>query len=1597
MDHLFTDVLDHFPRNVNTRYMLAQPNVGVHRIRRPTTARRGDCPMDRVSFGVFGEEGTGSLTDISWNALRTINGSQRDGFEELCVQLASLESPRDAYSNRPGSPDGGVEFYCVLPNGDEWGWQAKFFLERLEKDQWRQLDRSVKRALDAHTNLKRYFVCVPRNRSDGRGPGITTELDRWNKRVDQWSEWAAERDMDVEFVWWGSTELIGLLSEESRAGLSAYWFSDQQRFSQDWFGNRLDEALESVGPRYTPKVHIEVSVAEQLRLFGRDGETLGFVRANAKDVEDAFRLLRPRQGRDGGLDEQVGFTTLAEVGASIHALFRQLNAAPDKDFMIAPLIEAVDDALDRLDDSLSIVSKFESSSKSVAEAASDDQQNRPNPFDERRSILNNLHRALRIARANLKRANPLVNGALLILDGEAGTGKTHLLCDFARERVSSGMPTILLTGQRFQSRDVPWVQALQQLNLADLDAERFLGGLQAAAQTANARALLIVDAINEGEGPAIWPPHIASFLMQVRRYPWIACVLSIRSIYEEIVIPEHVRVTAIKVTHRGFVGRSYDAARAYFEHYGLVLPSTPLLQPEFDNPLFLKLFCQGLRGKGVQQLPRGQYGISEAFDGLIEDVNKRLSRQLNYNPDDRPVHEALSMLAAAFAQQRTRWIPQRDAAEIANALVPSTGFSDSFYRALVSEGLLLENPNFLDPKRPGKIVSIAFERFADHLIADHLIDSNVDSDDPASAFRSAGGLQFLVDENNFSWRGVLEALCIQIPERYGVELPQLQPTLFESRWQCSAFLTSLRWRSSDVRTDDERHQFIELLRRGNGVTRDEVFGTLLQVATAPDHPLNADFLHEFLQRWSMPDRDARWSIYLHEAYANGEGGPVDRLLDWTNDPSIEVRDALDGDVVDLAATALAWMFSTSNRFVRDRATKGVVWLLTGRIAATGRLVKRFREVDDPYVVERVYAAAYGVATRCHDPRELEELATIVYQSVFAGAEPTPHILLRDYAKGVVERALHLGADIDVDASLLRPPYHSQWPDVPSDEELSQLSPRPELADIKPFDPIRAEELIHFSVMDWDFARYIIGAERSRGPWLASRLQAEPSRSPEEQMVELERALPDPAARALQAYRVAKREEPLRISFLASGDDETISSADAFYVPDRDITNEEYESAVEASERAYHRFLDMLGPRDHERYLAIEQALEGKDKWLDLKLIQRYVLWRVFDLGWSVERFGRFDVRVNDERWRESSKPERIGKKYQWIAYHEILAYIADHFQFDSGYTDDSSRHDYCGPWQLNTRDIDPTATTRLQSRASVTRKQKEQWWQGPAFVNWRQDTADHEWLVEEDGLLELTDSLRVKSSSDDPMWLNLRALRTWRAPSLAEIGEEAKGRREVWLHANAYLVNVEQAEAFYQWAMEVDFLGRWMPEPRDEIDTFLGEHVWAPAFMAGIGVNAEDPIPVEHESRICPTDVRITASAYLSEANGYDCSVEQSHSFLVPYPLLVRGMELRWLGNSADFFDSEGSLAAFDPDPTGSDASLLVREDLLAQFLEGQRLALVWTVLGEKMTVGGRSGSDWTGSLHITGAFRYIPDANDDDRISGDLRFRQRFPGALDA
>ena len=1519
-----------------------------------------------------------SPINIDWNAIRPFNGSRANAFEELCAQLAFQERPAGSHFDRKGTPDAGVECFAVLADGSEWGWQAKYF-DGLGDAQWPQLDDSVKTALEKHPRLLRYFVCLPLDRPDARIDGRRSAKERWDDHVKKWTGWASDRGITIEIVYWGSHELLERLAKPQNVGRLRFWF-DIRGFDNSWFAARLDEALKTAGPRYTPKLHIQLPIAADLDAFGRTERFFDRVKNLARDIRK--KLGNVRYSLPKASDPELG-ALFGDLSTKVQAILSEFAVVTTQPTGVLPfqriseLAKDADASLYKLDELLSEKERAPETGPSVAGADGTTKSRANNPFRDCRYRLGALSSELRTAREALDESDSIAGNSLLLLTGAAGTGKTHLLCDVSQQRVAAGKPTVLLMGQRFTSKAVPWVQALQQLDLPDLSAEAFVGALEAAAQAAGCRALLLIDAINEGSGRDIWPDNLAAFLAHAERSPWIGVVLSVRSSYEEILVPQEISDRAAHVTHQGFAEHEYDATRAFFVYYGLELPSTPLLAPEFRNPLYLKTLCEGLQAKGERRLPRGFHGITESFNLYLGAINSRLAQRLGFDPKDDLVVRALQTFAKALVSSEYRWLTRRDARKVVDELLPGRDFGRSLYHGLVSEGVLIEHIARHEGGADDEIAFIAYDRFADHLVAKVLLDEHLDKDNPAAAFLEKAPLAFICDKARYTPPGLLEAMCVQVPELTGQELISVAPKIIDHREIGDAFRQSLVWRAVSAFSEGTRDALNKVIR--NQHDSDDTLDVLLTVATLPAHPFNATFLDRRLRKDLMPDRDAWWSTYLHRAW--GEHGAVDRLVDWAS--SAAPSTALEEEAVDLTAMALTWMLTTSNRFLRDRATQALVNLLTERLGSVTRLVERFADVDDPYVAERVYAVAYGTAMRSHDTTEVSTLAACVYARVFANRTPPAHILLRDYARGVVERALYLNADLAIEAERIRPPYVSEWPAIPTEDEIKPLLPDWTRGGYDDRDAEWARNHIGNSVMDDDFARYVIGTNSSptSSDWLALRLEDPPWQSVDARIAGLVEGFSEKERSAWETFEAAddvvrqKQAEKTFALFRKAIDGDGSADGDADVSESGDADDSDVERAEEERGAAHAALMVALSD-DHARRISALMAEKDSDEergrppHFELRQIQRYVLWRVFDLGWTTERFGEFDRYSIGYHGRDASKAERIGKKYQWIAYHEIMALVADHFQYREQYREEEGDKAYEGPWQISMRNIDPSCTLRALPGGTSWNGHSKSWWGTAIYENWGVPSDFHDWARYYGDLPRVEDLLRVSRPDDASNWLNVNGYFYWRQQPPADKESEDVERRELWYLVTGYLIHATDTDAYLKWAENVDFWGRWMPDPPEIWRMFLGEHGWAPAsrYFQKPYFGDEGWTQPGHG---CPVELRTCGVNYLREASGFDCSVNETYALRLPTSELVNGAGLRWSANGADLIDSVGHLAAFDPTAHApGPSSLLLREDLMRDFLARAGLSICWAVLGEKRVTGpGLLDAKYHASMRISGAY----------------------------
>lgn len=1512
---------------------------------------------------------------MEWDRLRPWNGSQSTAFEELICQLACYEPvPSGSTFVRKGTPDAGVECFWALPGGSEYGWQAKFFTSPPTSSQWGQVDSSVGTALDKHPNLNRYTICMAVDRPDARVEGDKSFLDRWDEHVAKWKDWAATKNMRIDFRYWGTHEIAEKLSHDEHRGRYFFWFH-KELLTPAWFQQRLGEAIAAVGPRYTPELNVRLPLSAVFEALSRSPDFLARFQQAYGDIGKAwskgsFRELEkeaPTQVEDflQKLAQVIGIAKCYDRpginpinwGQMEHQATKVLTCAREIDRLIQDLAQK------------GRGSKADKTEEKRQEYIGEDR------FSYARHGLRAIEEKLvdfkEFIKSDLAR---LANEPALLLVGSAGTGKTHLFSDAAWNHVKAGIPAVLLLGNEFRDEE-PWGQILRMLNLS-CARDEFLGALESAAQLSGRRAVIFIDALNEGIGRSIWETHLPTMLACLGRYPWIAVAVSVRSSYERLMIREDlVPDKIVRFEHHGFADQEYEAAKAYFAYYGIELPAVPILTPEFQNPLFLRCLCRGLTNRGLTRIPPGIQGISSLFDFFLDSVNEKLASPglLDFDPKSNLVGQVTRRMAARLSQVAAYAIPRGEAQAICDTILLGRSFENSLFRHLLSEGIFAETIRYDRSGQHQEMITFSYERLADYLIMRELLNAYVDPANPAAAFATGRPLGKYFEDEMSCWRnrGLAEALAIQGPELFGREIYELIPTMTDRRPVCEAFIESLLWR--DPKTVSERclpyvHKYVmpdtDLNRR--------LLNAFLTIAPNPDHPFNADFLHRNLMKQGLAERDAWWSIFLYEEY--GEKRSVDRLLDWAWSETSKTH--ISDESIRLVGKTLIWFLTTSHRFLRDRTTKALVSLFVDRINVLCQVIPDFIEVNDPYILERLFSVAYGCALRSNNANAKQLLAQLVYDSVFKDGKAPCHILLRDYARGVVEVALHERLPLkSVEPKKIRPPYKSKWPlEIPPKEEVEKYGEW----DREMPDEQWAMHSIYDSVMsDGDFARYVLGSDFGSLHWSKRRLDEPRHPSRKEQLERFIESLTDRQKKAWDRYIRVKEGADLYNRLPADLREGTYG---------QEYSEEDMKAAIDKAEC---RFRNTLGKRKKDTFSdAVLPYLDApqreKDEFaLPVEMAQRWILKRVFDLGWTVEHFGKFDRYCNQyvNMGRSSDKPERIGKKYQWLAYHEFLAHMADNLEF-RGNTWSDKAGVYVGPWQLALRDVDPSCLLKSTQRSRWT-PNVTAWWAATSFNAWAEELDEIKWRKGIDLLPPISSLPIVNDPKGGRDWFVLECFYDWEEPTPPEKDRFDLRRRYIWYMLKSYLVKSDDEQRFCEWAKNQHFMGRWMPESHELTRVYLGEFFWAPAFAYH-----DDPYYSRYgwtrgHRQDLPCEVLVTTDAYMQERGTYDCSIDETISLYLPAKWIADKMDLSWRGVDGCYFNAAGDLVAQDPSTrTPGPQAFLMDKERLSAFLEREGYRLVWTLLGEKDIKGGRGRDEnWPGRLELSGFMRMK-----DGRIEGEAR-----------
>jgi len=1363
------------------------------------------------------------------------------------------------------------------------------------------------------------------------------------------------------------------------------------------FKTHLKDIKEKAGARYTPKLNVNLPISEIFDGISRTENFYAIIRGKYGELFREFRYVTSKY-KNNELQKKYD-----QIKKDIKSLFKVLEIIKEYNTSHIPW-DKIQEQTKILEDKLWIftdqLGKEKEQVKDIKTIPPKDGSYQPAPSEKFNSDIRHIYKTQEIVSYFEKLSSSskaqLSNRPFLFLTGSAGTGKTHLLCDVVEQRIKNEkdvLLTLLVFGEFFSAEKDFWSQVLVQLGIENTikTKEDFLKKLDKLGKEAKCRSLFIIDALNENiiRAPNFWKNNLNNIIQEIKKHTNIALIVSVRSGFENEVLTEKQKTLFIHEEHQGFRFREWEAVNKFFKAFSLPLPEIPLLMPEFQNPLFLLLFCKAFkkREKKKKQIFRGHEGATYIFESFILNATDIIAKEFEIkkgrfnSPAYRIWSEIIKEIASEMVNQNDERIPEEKLNGIIKKAYPQVNIG-KFAQALESNMLIMKVPRYTKGEIDrGCDVRFPFQKFSDHLIGRYIFKkyedefgkSNKNLETAKKFFSKRRKLGKFLSK---SWnRGIIEALSIQCPEQLkGIEFIEVAPYLIKdnylSQMAVESFVESLIWRNPKAFSKDGENTLKiinqNIIRTESG--HNQLLNAFLSVAPIPNHPFNAERLHQHLCKFSMPERDSWWSTFLH--YQHGDHGAVDRLLRWSW--SDQEKSHKNDKSIFLTSIALSWFLTTPNRSVRDKATKGLVCLLQDRINLIPKFLGKFEDENDPYITERLFAVAYGCVLRNQEDKEnLKVLAEWIYENIFKDNKPPVHILLRDYARGVIEIALRRGIKLKINKNNINPPYKSKWPiTIPSEKELKKKYYPEDFFKDKTKE--RGFLDIWASVMSFgDFARYVIGTNSNMCEWSGRKLEfPEPNRKKllekfKGQLTCKQKELLKKATNPFfgidlsEMFKHIKVFEPSTEKKLS---EEEIKKQELEEKKKQLKAFTEFEKSLPKIKKSYFEkeiepFLDDRGD--------INDSLES----FDLKITQRWIFHRVVKLGYDPKLHGEFDNMVNryDNSGRSEHKAERIGKKYQWIAYHEFMALVSDHFEFKCDRWSYSNK-DFKGPWHPRIRDIDPSFV--LQNDDHIKKSVTFSHWKTShgSYDAWGKKKSDVNWIKTSDdqpnpkNIIHITDDNKKE-------WLVLDGMFVWQQKTPPEIKKYDIPTRDIFYKIKSFIVKKEDHKKMLNWVRKKGF-GNWLPESSNFYETFLGEYPNSDGFEDLRG-DYNIWTTSERGSKDPQIPVVVTDDSYLNEFT-LDCSHNGSVSVELPCKWLVSEMELRHKYLDGRFYDKKKNLITIATSVFEENfpSALLTDKQALTSFLDKNEYAIFWTLLGEKQLIGGSlSGEDFVGILEISGGY----------------------------
>lgn len=329
---------------------------------------------------------------------------------------------------------------------------------------------------------------------------------------------------------------INQLLKENYLSPLPYSFIGGPGLTRDDFSRRISKVINDLGPRFNEKLNYRLPIVSCFEALGKEN----IYKKKIQRVIDHWLLNNKRYGY--GLNDH-----LSNVSDSINKKLQKEHVAV-KEF-VKSWFNAV---VEKWEEPLSIhieyfierINQYNGFLEETSRIIDLPTKSTAKEYERRSKSIKHIYEQIQLNNSllqDLEELNiALFNNPLLLIKGDAGCGKSHLLGDIANWKIKEGKPVILLLGQQFIAS-----QSISQNIITLLDYRgtfsELLNGMNEIGKQINSRVLFMIDALNEGGGKKLWRNGLSGFIDEVASYPFISLVITVRSTYYNAVIPDQVQ------------------------------------------------------------------------------------------------------------------------------------------------------------------------------------------------------------------------------------------------------------------------------------------------------------------------------------------------------------------------------------------------------------------------------------------------------------------------------------------------------------------------------------------------------------------------------------------------------------------------------------------------------------------------------------------------------------------------------------------------------------------------------------------------------------------------------------------------------------------------------------------------------------------------------------------------------------------------------------------------------------------------------------------------------------------------------------------------